>query len=910
VVIVPNFLLVRSSDHLLLGVSWSGLALAETRPDGMPVLKATGDDARLVVTFPPQHVAEATSPPGQPAPNTLPAASGTLVPVWSGMLSGPSRISFALPRGTTLVPTVDGILQAMGRGRPIAADTAVELPWRMVFAVQDRKGGQDIASEHPVLPLTVAGVSGLWRARLRSLRRETGTPVQDASLALHAIDPATAKSPDPGFSVPLGQVGRDRLASNATPMQPARATRLELTTLGGTLTAAGRWDTFQWEHDAVLGRDVRVRMETAGVLYPLGHRARYVEFSERVFDPAAGHAAVLRSTFVLTVTEPVRQPPSDGPVARAFPFGDVEITTLVYEGLVGNGWQNFTDPTTGQTHLGAFFKPTFAQGNRTVEFPVRCAAPKGDVRFTMPLLFVADVTKPGYVSLTSPALAKHLANVFPPQAVSLPGIPIDLVRSAARRDSDVHEIHGITVGGTLHATGYRPVLTGLDIRLPALRTLLGRDEPRRVEFTPEYLNQGASHDLLLKLNPPVAIDFIGQSDRSGGLVAPRFTTDAVSRALGPVNSAAQPAPGTDEIDPARLFPPEATLLGFALIDLVTDLKKPPTITSDLTAGRPPAAKMAWNDVRLKANGPFQPTGESTLDLTVTASADGTDTHCEVTDFALVLPTPSAPLLKVQFGAMTFTQTSGTPPSIALEDVEVEFLGELQLLQELGEAVDLSDLAPQIDVNPDELTASYSLPLPSVAAGAFLMTNLEVSTEIAVPFDGQPVSVTFGFASRENPFTLTVLMFGGGGYLEVELDHRGLQRLEAALEFGAMLAVDFVVARGEVHAFGGIRFELADGEVTLTGYLRIGGCVEVLGLISVSVELCIALAYQSATKALVGRATLVIEVDFTLCSASVELDSGTWVLAGGGSADRALRALGDTDEGLARWRAYQAAFAPL
>ncbi|MFE0654398.1 hypothetical protein ACFVZH_38285 [Streptomyces sp. NPDC059534] len=890
--------------------------MAETRPDGMPVLKATGGDARLMVSFPPQHVAEETSLPGQPAPQTLSAASGTLVPVWNGMLSGPSRIAFALPPGTTLVPTVDGILQAMGRGRPIAAETAVELPWRMVFALQDRQGGQDITSDHPVLPLTVAGVSGLWRARLHSLRQDPGTTVQDASLALHAVDPAIAKSPDPGFSVPLGQVGRDRLAGKATPAQPVRATRLELSALGGTLTAAGRWDTFQWEHDAVLGRDVRVRTETSGVLYPLGHRARYVEFSERVFDPTAGHAAVLRSVFVLTVTEPVRRPPPDGPVARAFPFGDVEITDLVYVGLVGAGWQSFTDPATGQTHLGVFFKPTFADGGRPVEFPVRCAAPKGDIRFAMPLLFVADVAKPGFTSLTHPALAQHLGNVFSPQSLRLPGIPIDLVRSTAPRDSDVHEVQGITVGGTLDATGYRPVLTGLDVRLPALRTLLGKDEPRRVEFTPQYLSQGASHDLVLKLDPPVDIDFVGRSDRSGGLVAPRFTTDAVSRDLGPVNSAARPAPGTDKIDPARLFPPEANLLGFRLIDLVTDLKKPPTVTSVLVPGRPPAAKMAWNDVHLKASGAFRPTGVSTLDLTVTASADGTDTHCEVTDFALVLPRPSAPLLKVQFAAMTFTQKSGSPPSIALDGVEVEFLGALQLLQELAEAVDLSDLAPQIEVNPDGLVSSYSLPLPSVTAGAFIMTNLEVSTEIAVPFDGQPVSVAFGFASRDNPFTLAVLMFGGGGYLEMELDHRGLRRLEAALEFGAMLAVDFVVARGEVHAFGGIRFELADGEFTLTGYLRIGGCVEVLGLISVSVELCISLAYQSATKALVGRATLTIEVDFTLCSASVELDSGTWVLAGGGSADPAPPAPlappapPAADEGLARWRAYQAAFAPV
>ncbi len=67
--------------------------------------------------------------------------------------------------------------------------------------------------------------------------------------------------------------------------------------------------------------------------------------------------------------------------------------------------------------------------------------------------------------------------------------------------------------------------------------------------------------------------------------------------------------------------------------------------------------------------------------------------------------------------------------------------------------------------------------------------------------------------------------------------------------------------------------------------------------SVSVELCIALAYQPATNALVGRATLVLEIDLTLWSDSVELDSGAWVLAGGGSGDSRNRQRGDTDEGL-------------
>ncbi|MFB9515249.1 hypothetical protein [Streptomyces purpureus] len=921
-IVVPNFLLVRSADHVLLGVSWSGLSITETRADGMPVLEAVGDDARLVLTFPPQHLAEETSRREQAAPQFLPSGSGTLVPVWRAALSGPSRLVFRLPRGTTLVPTVDGILQAVGRGRPIppvsppgATDTALELPWSMIFSVEDRLGGHAWTSVHPVLPVTVAGVSGLWRARLVADLPDPTAPAQDASLALRAIDRATAQSADPGFSLPLGMVERTRLADNAR-SRPAPATRLELTSLGGTLSAAGRWDAFEWEHEAVLGRDVRVRTVTSGVLYPLGHRAKYVELSERIFDQTAGHAAVLRSKYVLTVIEPVRHPPPEGPATRAFPFGDVEITTLGYPNIEEAAWQDFTHPVTGRVHRGVYFQPhTPAPNRRPVLFPVRCEASPGDVHFQLPLWFVADVSEPGFTSLTDPALAKHLADtVYTPHTVTLPGLSLDLVRAAQRGGGDVHEVHGITVKGSLQPTGYRPVLSALAVRLPALRTLLGDDELHKVSFTQDYLNQGATQDVLLNLVTPFDICFVGRSDRSGGLVAPRYRVNALSRTEGPVNLDVRPASGAGSIDPARLFPADATLLGFALKDLITDLKAPPAITSELHPGRPPETTMEWKGVKLKENGPFKPADGSTLDLKVTASAAGSDTSCTVHDFALVLPSPSKRLLQLRFASLSFTHHSGGPPRVQVGEVDVTFLGELELLQKLGEAVDLSDTGPRIEVTPAGLVAGYTLPLPVVPAGVFVMRDFALNTEISVPFDGRPVSVSFGFASRENPFTLTVLMFGGGGYLELELDHTGLRRLEGALEFGAMVAVDFVVARGEVHAFGGVRYEMAGSKVTLTGYLRIGGCVEVLGLVTVSVELCITLAYQSTTMALVGRATLVIEIDLTLWSDSIELDSGTWVLAGGGDRERgfaAPRAVPrEAAPGLERWRDYQAAFAPV
>jgi hypothetical protein len=82
-------------------------------------------------------------------------------------------------------------------------------------------------------------------------------------------------------------------------------------------------------------------------------------------------------------------------------------------------------------------------------------------------------------------------------------------------------------------------------------------------------------------------------------------------------------------------------------------------------------------------------------------------------------------------------------------------------------------------------------------------------------------------------------------------------------------MNFGVAEGEVHVFGGIVFAQLGSDVEITGYLRIGGMVRVLGLISVSVELTVSLTYLPPNK-LRGAAKLVIAIDLTFWSTSVEI----------------------------------------
>jgi hypothetical protein len=170
----------------------------------------------------------------------------------------------------------------------------------------------------------------------------------------------------------------------------------------------------------------------------------------------------------------------------------------------------------------------------------------------------------------------------------------------------------------------------------------------------------------------------------------------------------------------------------------------------------------------------------------------------------------------------------------------------------------------IEVSDRGVTATYDLPIPDVTTGGFQLTGLTFHSMIDVPFDQRPVSIELAFASREDPFNVSILGLGGGGYIDIALDKTGLKRLEFSLEFGASLEVDFFVASGEVYAMGGIRV-VKDNGFQIGGYLRFGGMVEVLGLVSVSVELLVTLTYIEESvdpplqNAMIGRATLVLEI---------------------------------------------------
>ncbi|MEU1436308.1 hypothetical protein ABZ438_19750 [Streptomyces sp. NPDC005786] len=1038
----PDMLLIRPDDLVLLGVRWNGFELRT--PAGEPAELVPGPAAELTVLFPPQHVLEEVVASGGPAvPTVDPSLTGGF-PTWQAALAGASRLVVGFRTDDPPVRlTAEGVLDAVRHGRLVPANgvqdekTAIEIPYGLVLSPHPPEG-LDARATHPADAVrSGSSTVGLWQTTVAAQDTAAGAP---AGLILRPVD---MTSDDP-FPVALRGGSRARIMLEEP---TARIDRLTLSSLGGSLTAAGSWDTFEWEHLAALGRDRYVRTATKGVLYPFGHRAEFVELTERVFEGTRdGAVAHLRKSTILKVTEPVRSEPADDALRAAFPFHEVEIERTFYEGLDSEPWGTQDFPVPELTGLletrdhwsdlagdlyeklygdmgpdgrnppvedladgvtpdadepldDAVFDPDDPEppvtrssaarhyldlrnqvahidakidalphggvaplpvyivprvGGVPVDFPVRAAGRAGDVHLAMPLVFVSDIDRPQglltppFNSLTDSDIARRLAETYRDVgdgAVAAHGARIDLVRSSAPVEQDVCEVERLHVVGTPHNGGFRPRLGAapgpgeqrrpgvdrwaFDTALPAVRALVGADRPpMRLALSAALLD--SAPDLKVPFEVPegadaLVTDFARNSARSGGIVAPDIVADGISRLNGPVNVAGLLDRAGGHLDPKKILGDGATLLGYRLSDLIdaTALKEPPTILSDAAAGGPPRITLQWHGVKLATDdGSFVTGDDSVLDLDVIMAPEEQTISCTVRNVALALPdrSESGKLLEVSFGSITFLQSGGQPPTLEVEDVGAQFSGLLNLLKELQEGVDLGGAGPHIEASSGGVSASYSLPVPDVTAGAFQLTGLVFHAGIDVPFDDRPVTVSLAFASRAAPFNLAVLMFGGGGYVDVVLDRTGLRRLEAALEFGASVAVNFVVASGEVHAMGGVHLLKSGDQFDLSGYLRLGGHVSIFGLVTVSIEVRITLTYRSGTNELVGRATLVLEIDLTLFSESVELDTGDWVLAGGeGRRQRTIAPVGPGPQpppvepaepagpAAEEWRGYRSAF---
>jgi hypothetical protein len=280
--------------------------------------------------------------------------------------------------------------------------------------------------------------------------------------------------------------------------------------------------------------------------------------------------------------------------------------------------------------------------------------------------------------------------------------------------------------------------------------------------------------------------------------------------------------------------------------------------------------------------PASSDGELTLTATVTIAPSGTTTYeamgtMDPFTISVLGSGETLDLIEIPFGnvdsglpGVSFTASSGAKSSFVPNIGAPTFQGVLTFVNTLEQFLeDLGGSGFSIDVAPTQVSLSLSLSLPSVGVGVFSLDNLGLSAGVVVPFLGGATVATFGFCSQEQPFTLTVCCFGGGGYFLLGVGLTSVQSLTASLDFEGQFGLDLGVASGSVSLVAGITFAYqVSAGASLTAFVRITGEVEVLGILSITLQLDLSLTYDFSTNVLTGTATMTVSVSIAFFSVSV------------------------------------------
>lgn len=434
------------------------------------------------------------------------------------------------------------------------------------------------------------------------------------------------------------------------------------------------------------------------------------------------------------------------------------------------------------------------------------------------------------------------------------------------------------------------------------------------------------------LNPP-HLDFAagGKAEKSGGIATPSFSIVGVSRILGPVGAglpsgSSEPSPGggsgplaesagdalkeaLDDIingrfDPKKFFTDQAKILGGILlqdvIDEVNDFTSPANTGKALNIkteqiyesdGKTPAGVktlLKWtptvHDVLIFVANRDGTRSTLTLDVQAIAHFNGKESEYkvkgELTDFTLDLIKGITTFILVKFSKFTFIAEKGKKTDVDPKIASIDFQGPLKFIKELLDKIPLpggfGDSAggfsgkPIVKVDASGAKLGYALGIPDVAFGVFSLQNIKFTGEINLPFTGDPVSLRFAFNEKSNPFLITVSMFGGGGFFAIVLQPHGIKLIEGALEFGGSFAMNLGVASGGVTLMAGIYFKYEDEAVTISGYVRCTGELDVLGLISIAAEFYLSLTYEEATNKVWGQASLTVKIKIVFFSTKVTL----------------------------------------
>ncbi|MFC9392622.1 hypothetical protein ACFTWS_05575 [Streptomyces sp. NPDC057027] len=879
--------LLRREDMLVLEFRFSGITRLGTGAGQRLTTASPTQPGSLLIRVPPQAMLEEAT--------TLGGASTGVKKAW---LSDASQIELRVPAGSSIPFSAAGLLGWAGLA---TASAHLECVWGLPLApVQANR----VVWLHGTEPVTgPTGATGIWHTRL-------ALPPGPGPLATPSRLPVPVKSAGEASSVEeftgsLSATARRQIAA-AMDRRPVEARDTSFSALGASVDLTGNWTgvpgvgVILYRHQSVIGRDTTVNIVQRGYLWPFGFPVHIATQTERRLDLGLVQTSFLTVMLPEVTYDGVAALPNEG---RAFPFQRVRL-----DGPLVVDVSDKTDRLT--PNVGFWVRGPGATDGR-LRFALtaedrRCHT----VSFTAPLVFIDGDRAHGNLGQAVEAFNAKAKDIALPASGRLELAPA----TGADKESTTVEVAALRVGAEVSKAsqpdleaagrlGALPRLIAVEARLPALDALASRSAApldadgarstaRMLRLDEKYVKEGpaATHQVYARLD--TSVGFAPPVTNSGGLAKLDLPVNGLSSAAGLVGGDLEKfKSGT--FDPESFFthPPAGggfptRLLGVvdltALVESVPDMsagdgEKVPRMVTEVKhpPGKPPEevrTTLTWRpDVKTTTAGSLTTTADTTLDIrsTTVLRFDGTAPRSEVHGELHAFDLTFAEVLKIHVKSLAFTSKPGTTPSLDVKVGQVTFAGSLRFLDRLREYLPSPANGPRIAVDSTGVAVGYSLAIPGVGVGVFMLQNLTLSTEVVLPFNGTPVRASFAVSSREHPFLLTVSLFGGGGFLKLTVETGEVVALEGQVEFGAAVALNVGVASGSVCVTAGVYIKLKDKKSAITGFFRAVGELDILGIVNISVEFYLGLTYEPP-KTLRGTATVTVRVRVAFFSKSVSM----------------------------------------
>jgi hypothetical protein len=494
---------------------------------------------------------------------------------------------------------------------------------------------------------------------------------------------------------------------------------------------------------------------------------------------------------------------------------------------------------------------------------------------------------------------------------------------------------------------FLPAMRGAVVNIPAIRQISITSGPSTIRFDEAYLHApssdfGNAGEIFAHIDGS-AVDATFPVERTGGLAAPNFTPQGISRTFGPTGDAKQFATGS--FNPGEIFKDLKILGGiplakiFKLIPFGSPSQAGETVPGlttvqtkrDLGAGPIDVIEThyVWkaSSDQLQPQSIFKPDlpgAKFELESIIDTSLDGNASRFQVTGllekFEIVLPPGSTPetendkpppeesLIGAKFDHIRFHAGTGEKVDVSVQFDRIDFKGPLTFVNEIQKYIPLEGFVdpPSIDVNADGISVGFTLGIPTIGVGIFTLQDISLGAGFHLPFIGGAANLRFAFCERDHPFLLTISLFGGGGFFGIDLSTSEVINVEASLEFGAAIAINLGVASGKASITGGVYYQKSGAGFQLTAFFRAAGSLEILGIVSVSVELYVGLTFDSNKDhphggKLYGTASVKVKIKIAFFSTSVSV-SIEREFAG---SDPKFKEMLTQDD----WSDYCAAFAP-